>query len=639
MNPDSGANLTGMQGLFEMPGTVNLLLAPLSVDELEGILRQCPPCALIPPSGSTIWLDLAERTTIKRWLDTIRKQVDKDIAQPMPVLSEDMYREFYTKGQRLSFENAYFERRRIIGRIAMCALFDRVPDRWLVHLFERVQEILNEFSWALPANINSPSGQDPCRIDLFAAETCHMMADLHSLFGERMPAPLRDTLIARLNHQFFENYLQRHDDFWWTKSTNNWNGVCHQGVLGAALALEADPNRLARMLFIAKQYLPIFLSGFKKDGGYGEGPGYWQYGFGWFAMLNEQLETRTRNRLSLFENQPGLAEIARFGPRLALENFQFVNFGDSPRAGALNPSLLDYLGERLDDDSLRAHALRNYARLSKTGLNLNNQRTDLFYLTRLFLRLPPSPLADAPLPMQDVYFRDLGTLVTRFQDVNGHLWEFAAKAGHNAEHHNHNDCGTFLLNINGIPLVTEIGQPEYTKDFFRENRYQYLAARTIGHSLPIVNGQEQSAGTQYIAKVLSHEMTEDHVEFSIDLTECYPKMASIGDLVRSFYLDKKKARLRVKEFYELGNQHSYETALIADGEINIRDGYAELNDGGVTLIIRPFDATELSNVEELEYRDVTGIPRKVHRLIMTPSRLDEQKYIGYEIEIAPGPKA
>ncbi len=188
-------------------------------------------------------------------------------------------------------------------------------------------------------------------------------------------------------------------------------------------------------------------------------------------------------------------------------NFHFVNFSDSPRTGALSPSLLTYLGKRLGDENLLAHARKSYERLDQTGLNLQGQRTR----SALFRPAPaqyPGGYQGGPLARARGFLFQGSRRHRRLgRDAQGHLWEFAAKGGNNAEQHNHNDCGSYILNIDGAPVVVEIGAPEYTKDFFRENRYQYLAARTLGHSLPIVNGREQAAGPQYASKVISCELT------------------------------------------------------------------------------------------------------------------------------------
>jgi len=614
---------------------INLLKSNVTEADLRKILDSTPGTALLPELGNVVWRQVADRPLVQKWYGSIKQLAGKEIGKPMPELSDEMYREFYANGSRVPFESAYFERRRRLARAAISALLDETPERgqWLDSLREKTQEVFSEFSWALPAHVNSPSGRDPLHVDLFAAETANLMAELLTLFPDVFAPSLVTAIKGRVRRDFSENYVNRHEDFFWTKATSNWNAVCHQGVVGAALALEDDTALLARILILVKKYLPLFLRGFGSDGACSEGPGYWQYGFGWFCVLNEQLETRTEGQLSLIAEDPHVMEIARFGPRVTLTNFHFVNFSDSPRTGALSPSLLTYLGKRLGDENLLAHARKSYERLDQTGLNLQGQRTDLLYFVRLLLNTPESTKVDRSLEPEDFFFKDLAVVVASGRDAHGHLWEFAAKGGNNAEQHNHNDCGSYLLNIDGWPVVTEIGAPEYTKDFFRENRYQYLAARTLGHSLPIVNGREQAAGPQYASKVISFELAPNHVEFSVDLAECYPSDAHCGELIRSFYFDKKKGNLRIKEFFDLTVHQSFETSVLTEDHVDMSGPCAVIRSKAGDVMVRPFDETLIIGVETHEYKDHGGNPRKISRIILRPAKLTEQRFVGYELEM------
>jgi hypothetical protein len=610
----------------------NLLTSNVSEADIRAILDSTPGAALLPEMGNKVWLKVGDRPLVRKWLDSIRQLSAKEIGRPMPELTEDLYHEFYANGSRVPFENAYFERRRRLARAAIAALLDEPSqqDHWLASLREKTESVFSEFSWALPAHVNSPSGRDPLHIDLFAAETANLMAELITLFPTVFSPQLVAAIKGRVRRDFSENYVNRHEDFFWTKAGNNWNAVCHQGVVGAALALEEDNALLARILFLTKKYLPLFLRGFGADGACSEGPGYWQYGFGWFCVLNEQLETRTDGALSLIEGDPHVLEIARFGPRVTLTNFHFVNFSDSPRTGALSPSLLTYLGNRLKDENILAHARKSYERLDQTGLNLQGQRTDLLYFVRLLLNTPEDTSTMVTVQPQDFFFKDLAVVVSAGRDVNGHLWEFAAKGGNNAEQHNHNDCGSYILNIDGWPVAIEIGAPEYTKDFFRENRYQYLAARTLGHSLPIVNGREQAAGPQYASKVLGAELDAEHTEFSVDLAECYPADAHCSELIRNFSFDKVNGRLRIKEFFDLSVHQSFETSVLTEDQVEMSGPCAVIHAKAGDVLVRPFDETLIIGVESHEYRDHGGTPRKIQRIILRPSKLTEQRFVGYE---------
>ncbi|MGC3991131.1 MAG: heparinase II/III family protein [Chthoniobacteraceae bacterium] len=505
---------------------------------------------------------------------------------------------------------------------------------WMASMVVKAGAVMEEYSWALPAHINSPSGKDPMHLDLFAAETAILMAELLDLFNVLLPETLVTGIRQRLRREMFENYANRHEDFWWAKASTNWNAVCHRGVLGSALAVEQDLDLVARIFMLSRKYLPIYLRGFGQDGACAEGPSYWQYGFGSFALLNEQLEIRSGGELSLFEEDSRIREIARYGPRISLSNFHFVNFADCPREGALNPALLTYLGERLDDDMLRAHGYRGYMRLAEMGVNPEATRCDLTYLTRLVLNCPREHSAERTIEPEDTYFRDFEILVAHGRDKGGIMWEFAAKGGNNAEQHNHNDCGSYLLNLNSEPFIIELGAPEMTRSFLKQHRYDHLAARTMGHSLPIINGVEQAAGPQYVARMLSCEMSEDHADFSLDLSACYPISANCNDLVRSFYLDKKKGRLRVKEFYELTVANSYETAIITDLPIRRLEMSVVIMGDKCSLQVVPFELTTVDRVEEHEFRDHSGQTKKISRIVLRPERLGEQKFVGYEFVIA-----
>lgn len=618
----------------------NILQNPLPAGEIARILSAAPARPVLPPLGVEAWRKVAANPAVAALLPPMRERAATEAGVKMPPLTDALYAEFYATGARLPFENAYFERRRRFARAAICALVESdaaAREKWLGSMREKLEAIFSETSWALPAHIGTPSGRDPRSLDIFAAETANLMGEALSLFGEALPVEFAARVRRRLRADVFENYMASHEELAWTKATNHGNAVCHQGILGAALAVEQDADFLARMLELAARYLAIFLRGFGENGGCSEGPLYWQYGFGRFAMLNEQLEARSGGALSFVEGDAHVREITKYGPRMTLAGGHFVNFADSARSAAFDPALLSYLGGRFGDETLLAHAYRAYLRLGQAGLQSDAQRSDLFHLARMLLHFPSGHESERSIEPEDFFFRDTGVLVSRGRDQQGNLWEFAAKAGSNAERHNHNDCGSYLLNIGGEPRVIEIGAPVYTRDYFGENRYEYLAARTLGHSLPIVNGREQAAGPQYAAKVLSLEQADERVEFSMELSACYPRDAHCTDLVRSFVFDKKRGLLRVKDFYEIVLRESFETSVIAEAPIEIQDRVAIIpstRPGGRTLLVKPLAETEFSGVETHEYRDHSGTPKKVFRLIMHPADLGDPRFVGYELELA-----
>jgi hypothetical protein len=596
----------------------NLLAAPLPESDIAAILADTAGRPALPPLGDSAWAKARENPSVTAWFAPLLVRALAEAGEPLPVLTDELYADFSKTGDRLPFERPYFERRRRLGRAAMGLLLGDAAARarLLPSFLEKLAAIADEESWSLPAHVwTEPTGKNPWMIDLFAAETANNLAELLVVFAAVVPADLARRIKTRLHVQIFENYVEPRAPFTWLKISNNWNAVCHQGVLGAALAIEEDHALVARMLSLAAGRLPVYLDGFGDDGSTSEGPGYWSYGFGWFSELNAQLEHRTRGRLSLFEDAPKIHRIARFAPLMTLAKGHMVNFSDGGRTGRLSAPLLAYLGGRLADPVLSAEGEVLYREHIVASPDLDELRRDFFNMSRLALRAP-SIASVEPAAKEDAYFPDYGAIVARGTDARGHLWEFAAKGGHNDEHHNHNDCGSFLLNLDGAPVLLEIGAPEYTKGFFSDKRYTFLAARSLGHSVPLVNGCEQSAGRAFAAVLLKVEFGADLVEFVVDLTKCYPPEARCEKLERAFVFEKTAGRITITDTCVLALPGAVESMIICPPETSLTgDGVAAVvATPGATLRITPAEGARIVALETCDYSDHHGRPASVGRL-------------------------
>ncbi len=623
------------------PTAHNLLSGEWTEETVADILVRHPARPLLPPAGSAEWHAVVSNTVIRDLLAPLREMAEKECAEQLPLLTDALYADFAHTGVRLTFERVYFERRRRLARAAVSYLLCGDGDPWQARLeastLNMLEEIFDEVSWALPAHVNwdndDPSGKDPMQIDLFCAETANLMAEMLDVFGDRIPSGLRERIGQRLEG-IFDRYLEH--DFHWMDVTHNWNAVCHQGVVGAALSRVRDPRRLAAILMRAGEKLPNFLSGFSADGGCSEGLTYWGYGFGWFTVLNEQLEARSDGELSLFEGDEHIRRIAQFGPRMVLTGGHLVNFSDGEVSGGLRPSLLSYLGDRLDEPDCCAASMDAYSHLVRVGIKAGAERADLFYLLRLLLRFPAGLPAERSLPPEDCFLPDLAVLVARGKDARGNLWEFAAKGGHNGEHHNHNDCGSFLLNVNARRLITEIGAPEYVHDFFGPKRYGFLAARSLGHSVPLVNGCEQQAGAEFAAKVLACEIGGEQVDCVIDLTSCYPAEALCRNLVRRVRWNKAAGRIQVADDFEFDEPGVLETFLICEAPIEQRGRDVFIQDGSLSLRISPGEGAIYAGNEICAYRGKRGEERSINRLKILRSSPGRSGSVAFSISLQDG---
>lgn len=604
---------------------INLLSDKPSKREILDILQSGNLAPHLPRLGDPAWASLLGNPRLQGTLEALTRRALDEAREPMPVLTDALYAEYHITGTRRGFELPYFERRRRIGRAALALLAASPENRpgLLASFLAKLEDLFSEESWSVPAHVSPASGKDPMCIDLFSAETAFAMAEFLTVFPAVIPGSLQQKIRKRLRACFFENYLGRADTYHWTSGTSNWNAVCHQGVLGAALAAEEDLELVADVLHFAIPRLGRFLQGFAEDGGCTEGPGYWVYGFGWFCSLNEQMEKQTGNRLSLFEGNDLIRRIARYAPAVSLANGRSVNFADGA-SGPLAPWLLQYLGVRLGEADCLQQASENFdllePRLGSAHI-LDGQRSDFFHWRRTFTHVPAPDLSSTRPAKPDHFLPNLGVWVVRGKDRAGRLWELAAKAGHNEEHHNHNDIGSFILNVGGQPLVTEIGAPLYVKAFFkRETRYEFLAARSLGHSLPVVNGQEQECGVEYKGTISQAETNRGTVVFEADLAGAYPAAAKCRRLVRRLTLSKERGELVWEDDITCAEAVAVESALIThstDVEI-LSPSLACIRQENMALHLEAAEGTFWDRIERHTYQNHQDQETLLHRLVLKP---------------------
>lgn len=616
----------------------NILRESTDLDELKKVFAECPPRSLFPEIKDAAWGRLSSEEVLRRWAGPIREQALEFIRQGehLPELTDAMYADFHITGNRLPFETPYFERNRMIAALVFAFLQARdetEKQKCLAALIRVLEARMEESSWALPACVQNKSGKDPMCLDLFAAEFFNSLGELIQLFGELLPPQLVASIRARLQKEGFENYLE--GDFWWMHGNNNWNAVCQQGVLGAALAIVEDADLLARLFMRARQFLPNFINGFADDGGCSEGPGYWTYGFGWFCALNWQLEHRTRGRFSIFEGDAKLREVSRYWGKITLSDGHVVNFADAGVQTAVSTPLpswiLQYLANRWGDEEMAAAARESclYYQYNPHGI-----RNDFFNFVRRFLLCPDMSGPTPAISLRDDWLPKLVVMVSRTRTSDGHLVELGAKGGHNDESHNHNDIGSYMLNVDGERMLVEIGAPEYVKATFGPERFTFNAMRSRGHSVPLINGTEQKEGRDFRSEVLRQSFSDKKAELVLDMTRAYPAEAACTRLIRNMLLDKQSGKFTVQDEIEVEKPLEVtDTAIISDVEPVMEETTALLRRGKSTIRIRPLKGSVILGVKTLDYRTHTGEDACVYRLSIGAEKPANEVKIGYEVEV------
>ncbi|KAB8140039.1 hypothetical protein F8S13_25525 [Chloroflexia bacterium SDU3-3] len=451
---------------------------------------------------------------LRALLADIRAESARAQAEPPEPLGFELFRRFGQSGDRAAFERAYFDRRRRLLGLSLAAAVDG-DDTPLPALADLLWEICGEYSWALPAHL--PLGPDEARasrtppeqvVDLFAAHTAHALAEVLALLGERLDPWLHYRIRAEVEQRVFQPLFHDPHHFKWEWEPINWAAVCGGCAGMAALVLEDDRERLAGMVDRVVRALECFLEGFGDDGGCAEGIGYWAYGFGFYTYFADALRQFTGGALDLMQGQK-LRQIAAFPGAVSLGGDAAVNYSDADPRVAIHPGLGSYLAARF---ATPMPALAEPTLAHDHIFRWGNTTRDLLWTDPAALH--------APVGSGTFFLPDLAWVVDR-RVVGGEVLAFSAKGGHNDEPHNHNDLGHFLIHVGGESLLADLGAGVYTRQYFREQRYEHLHTGSHGHSLPLLNGQPQRAGRAHAAHVLACEPHPDGLRLALDLTSAY----------------------------------------------------------------------------------------------------------------------
>lgn len=552
-----------------------------------------------------------------RVLAYLRKTVP-DVAS-IPQTTYTLYREFERNGQRDGFQRPHFQKRSQLARAVLEMILGDDSMRDAIH--DLLWSICEETSWVLPAHEEQgpdfwelrpsprqhPWGahtaltREPDAIDLFAAETGASLAETVYLLGDRLAPEVCQRVRQEVERHIFKPYLAYGRKHWWYKGALNWNGVCNGSIGLAFLRLERDPQTLTEAIQQALEGLEAYIAtGFEGDGGSIEGPGYWNYGLMYYVTLAEELRERSGGQLDLLA-QPRLRDIAHYPLGMALAPGTYINFGDAVEQMAVEPGIVQRLAERTGVGDL-ASLILPLDRLEGMGVSaakLAIMLRDAAWWDGKDRSFPASA-------REDFYLPECG--VIKFNaEANGAPVALAAKAGHNDGHHSHADVGTLVYHVGGESLICDPGRGMYSREYFREQRYQNVFCNSYSHSVPRIAGQLQQPGPefggsrQYHGKIIAHGEEGAEKVFVIDLQPAY----SAPDLLlarRTLRLNPASGVASLEDVFDFsGPPQDVEEAFATWAEVDIQGACAWINGKENRLELRLEEpAGAVFHVERLE---------------------------------------
>jgi len=583
--------------------------ADWSVDELAQTLAETEPEFPLPTyEDRSRWEQIASTPPTADIVEDVVETAREKRGERYPRRGATAYLMAHREGEG-SGGNSH-ERRDLLGQrvVAECV---EGEGEYLDDIYDAVWTICERTSWVGPFHLRQhppsdaeglpalPADEDR-HIDLHVAEISRTLGELDYILGDELHDTVRERIRREADRKAFTPYLSR-DDFWWNDPpVNNWSATCNAGVAIAALHLADDPRRQAEVVMKAVRSLESFLEAFDDDGATAEGVSYWGAGFSSYTSLAAHLEARTDGEYSLF-SPPIVDDIARFPINVQLSPTVYPSFSDmGGESSTLVPHTCCWLGTRLDIPGLGAMGRRDVER---------DQSCRVYELVRNLAWPHEVPTDwDLPVPPLRKFFDGTDWWVSRTRDRE---LAVATKGGHNAESHNHNDLGAFVVHLDGESPLRDLGSQGYTHGYFSDERYEFLAARSLGHSVPYVNGYEQgSVGElhgkpEYSATVVDRNESDDRDDITYELADAYPDEAGLASLRRTFELDRSDRRVVVTDRARL--------AADAPGEeiTSVLVSYFPMSASGDVITIEGETTTTTVAVDGAETVEVERLPEAI----------------------------
>lgn len=604
-------------GSFPAGATVaqkNLLSNSFSIDRLEKILITRADWRAFPRADErTAWSSLPEevrRVHIERG--------EKALGASWELLPAALFLEYARNGNRSNYESVRRSRRNRLQDLVVAECMEG-RGRFVEEIVNGVWATCEETYWGVPAHMSLQKAgpgladvEEPT-VDLFAAETGSLLAWTDYLLGphlDRVSPLVRQRIYVETNRRILSPNLQR-DDFWWMgfagRRVNNWNPWINSNWLTCVLLLERDEARRGLAVHKVLRSLDQFLNDYPADGGCDEGPGYWNRAGGSLFDCLELLYSASDGSIDVY-SVPLIGEIGRYIYRAHIANRYFINFADASARITISGDLVYRYGKRIGDErmmGLGALAAQQEASRWELSDSIGRQLAALFNLSEVLAAKAFQPL------LGDVWLPDIQVMAARSEEGSAQGLYLAAKGGHNAESHNHNDVGNFIVYADGQPAIIDVGVETYTAKTFSARRYEIWTMQSAYHNLPTMDGVMQKEGRAFAAREARYQANDAVAELTLDIAGAYPAEAGLQSWQRTFRLVRGKA-VEVVDTYVLSKPARPLTltlmtpcavALKSPGMILLK-GAAAYGGGSSREVTVHYDPGKLApNLEEIRVED------------------------------------
>ncbi len=495
---------------------------------------------------------------------------EKQSKSPWETLPATVFLDYARDGNRSRFETLRDRRRRRLQDLVVAECIEG-KGRFMDEISNGVWLTCEESFWGVPAHLGAqragvglPDVAEPI-VELFAGETASLLSWTAYLLGPQLAGVSKripERIQLEMDRRILTPCITR-DNFGWMGfhggSLNNWTPwICSNWLTAVLLQEPVEERRRAAVTKILR-CLDNWLDEYADDGGCDEGPGYWsRAGASLFDCLQLMADATNKGADTAF-SLPLVREIGRYICRAHICNEWYTNFADAPAKVQPDGDLVYRYGKRVQDRQMMEHGAFSAFMTGPDavpGDSIGRQLPALFDLEEL----RKAPRAQAL--SRDVWMPGIQVFAARTTEGSAKGLYLAAQGGHNAESHNHNDVGNFMVYADGKPAIIDVGVETYTAKTFSAKRYDIWTMQSAFHNCPTVDGVMQSAGRQFAARAVTARTDDSAAEFALNLESAYPKESGIESWRRVLRLDRGANQIELKDEWRLRNRAKVATQTL-----------------------------------------------------------------------------
>lgn len=376
---------------------------------------------------------------------------------------------------------------------------------------------------------------------LDTAEMTLALAVGYDWFYPELSPEVRALCREAIQKKGLDRYLKAASKPGWERGGNNWNQVCHAGMLAGALALAEDnAEQAAETVARALAGLPFAMKVYDPDGTYPEGPGYWNYGTTFNVMAIQLLEAALGTDFGLAQS-PGFLKAGDFMLNIMGPTRRTYNFSDCGTGTGFSPAMVWFAARTSRPELLwfeREMLARELASTRDTKGRRGGDRC--FPLVLTWARDALESREPGSVNWMGRGQNPIAVLRSSWTDPNAVF--LAVKAGTPSANHGHMDIGSFILDADGVRWSLDLGAEDYNRleqrgiDLWNgrqgSQRWQIFRYHNRGHSTLLVNDAEQVVTSR--APISEFSPDPKHAFAVIDLGATYA--GQVAGAVRRFEL-------------------------------------------------------------------------------------------------------